>query len=100
MEAEIRNDVLSSFELQFSDSWVFEIDILTSPGGNSGIFYLDNKEFQVISATHSDASSGKTSFGAEYNDIAPVTYPAYPGKEDGEWNRVQIRKEANKIYHF
>lgn len=98
LDAESRIDLVSSFWLE--GSWVFEIDVLTSPGGNSGVFYLQNQEFQVVSETHPNQMSGKQSFGGEYGDIAPVTYPTYPGKKDGEWNRIQIRKEGTKIFHY
>ena len=98
--ANVRANLISSFSVSGHESWTFEIDVLTSPGGNSGVFYLEGQEFQVVSESHPNQLSSTQSFGAEYGDVAPVTYPAYPGRADGEWNRLQIRKVSNKIYHF
>ena len=81
------------------NAWVFEIDVLTSPGGNSGVFYDTGNEFQVISATHPDQNEGKKSFGAVYGSYAPTTYPAYPGRGDGLWNRIRIKQTNLHFSH-
>lgn len=97
----ITTDKFRNFEL--SIDWK-----LTTPGGNSGIFYrateeadqiyFSGPEMQVLDDdVHPDGKSRLTSAGAAYG-----LYPAPLGavKPVGEWNTARILVDGNHVVHW
>ena len=92
---------------QFGD-FELELEWTISKGGNSGIFYRGNENYERIYYTapeyqlldddnHPDGRSRMTSAGA---DVA--LYPSPPGylKAVGEWNRTRIVARGPHVEHW
>lgn len=97
----VTTDTFRNFELSLE--WK-----LTTPGGNSGIFYrateeaeqiyFSGPEMQVLDDdVHPDGKSRLTSAGAAYG-----LYPAPLGavKPLGEWNTARILVDGNHVVHW
>ena len=96
----ISRDEFGDFEL----SWDWKL----SPGGNAGIFYRANEEYDKIywsgteyqlldDAKHADGQSRLTSAGAAYE-----LYPSPAGivKAGGEWNSSRIIARGPHVEHW
>jgi len=81
--------------------FVLDLEVKVSKGCNSGIFIRSNPrnavqggiEIQVLDS-HGKPKLGKHDFGAVYDALAPSANPVKPA---GEWNRVTITCNDNKI---
>lgn len=96
----VTEDAFRDFEL--------ELEWKVAPAGNSGIMYRvtedaentyeSGPEMQVLDdAAHADGGSRLTAAGALYG-----LYPSPPGvvKPAGEWNRVRIVVDGNRVEHW
>ena len=96
----VTRDEFENFELVF--------DWRLHPGGNAGVFYRGNEEFEKIYLTgpeyqllddagHPDGKSRLTSAGADY-----ALYPSPAGivKPANQWNSSRILVRGNHVEHW
>jgi hypothetical protein len=98
-------DIVTKEQFQ---NFELELDWKLGPGGNAGVFYRGNEEFEHIywtapeyqlldDARHPDGKNPLTSAASDYGLYAPPRGVVHPA---GEWNSTRIVVNGNHVEHW